>query len=547
MKKNLLIGLSIALLFQLGYFLWSFQLIRQIEGPLSSVNRFHISAVKLLSQAENGFLLLEADLDKSITENLPRPTAGLLDLIRDRVKQLSEQAKEMKDLSLEATTSIARLEKALASLTERINAFQDSITAGNQEGVDRTKDSELSLARGAFRYELKSVNQLLEWEIRKIVAHSQEQLHRLLLVSLALVAAGLLGGFFGVVWVLRTIAPLGRLAKAARNISQNGMAPETLGELNRVPISDNEIGSLVTEVRRMGAAVLDHARSLEEQKAKLQRAHREVADQNEALRAAQNKLLRSEKLSLVGKMSAQMAHEIRNPLNALSLHVDLLEDEWSGSPKLRASMAPVRKEIQRLMELTENYLDLARMPQLKREEVNINSVVREVVDLFLPLAKEKEIHLTADLGAAEKVLGDSSQLVQVLSNLLKNAIESFEEVEASTRVRPRYIRVISGLNRERNRAEVTVMDSGKGIDTEAKAQVFTPFFTDKAKGNGLGLSFCRQVIEALGGEIFFDSAPGQGSKFSFALPLVSVYAESEGSGLLGGQNGKTLPRPTVTH
>jgi signal transduction histidine kinase len=312
------------------------------------------------------------------------------------------------------------------------------------------------------------------------------------------------------------LRPLEGLAQIMRSVAEMGLDEKAIRSLAEIPQNNDEVGTLARESLKMGATLLDHTKLLREQKQNLERAHAELARQHEELRSAQVKLIQSEKLGVVVKMAAQMAHEIRNPLNALNLHAELLEDHLDANPKAKEGMAPIRKEINRLITVTESYLDLARAPKLQRAPVQVNEVVSELHQLYAPVLKEKGIYLTCDLGDIPPVELDRGQFSQVVGNLLKNASEAFEGREPGG---TSYIRVITQANPERRELQLTVLDNGVGMSIEQQKSIFSPFHTTKAQGTGLGLTLSRQVIEAHGGEISFDSADRRGTKFTVRLPV----------------------------
>jgi two-component system sensor histidine kinase DctS len=135
------------------------------------------------------------------------------------------------------------------------------------------------------------------------------------------------------------------------------------------------------------------------------------------------------------------------------------------------------------------------------------------------------------------VPADRPQLAQVVGNLIKNASEAFGEERKPGK---RYIRVITAYDEHSREVTVTVMDNGSGIPPDLQKNIFSPFYTNKAEGTGLGLTFSRQVVEAHGGDIGFDSAEGQGTKFTVRLPVFSapaILAESAPGILAGGAPG----------
>jgi signal transduction histidine kinase len=362
----------------------------------------------------------------------------------------------------------------------------------------------------------------MDHEMRSVSTKVQSELSRLGILLSAVFALCCALAFALSFWLARSLRPLETLAQHMRNISQRGLDESILRSLADLPTCHDEIGTLSRESQKMASSLLDKSKALQDQKQNLERAHLELASQNEELKNTQAKLLHSEKLGLVGRMAAQMAHEIRNPLNALNLHAEILEDQLKGDARALDHLAPLRKEINRLIKVTESYLDLSRGPRLQKGLVQVNELVEELHDLYQPLLREKDIIFTCDLGDIPALSVDRGQFLQVLGNLLKNASEAFE---SGQKAGGKYIRLITHYNEERREVTVTVMDNGVGIGLDQQKNIFSPFYTSKAQGTGLGLTFSRQVVEAHGGEIRFDSAPQQGTKFTLRLP---VQARAEG-------------------
>lgn len=489
-----------------------------LEGRMEAVNNLYVPSLKALNQVENSFFLLESDLDKSLHEGILRPKDTLESVLQSRLDSLAKIASEegQRDPQLrESVSALADSYRESSVVLSRI--YQDWAGRGEYE-------AELSAKRANFRFKLKSMIRDIDQEMRAVSAKVQEELNRLGIAltvvfvfccSLALVLS---------YWLAQSLKPLETLAQVMRSISQQGLNEQEVKKLADLPSSQDEIGTLSRESQKMAASLLDKSKALHDQKQKMERAHVEMASQNEELKNTQAKLLHSEKLGLVGRMAAQMAHEIRNPLNALNLHAELLEDQLRHDPKALDSLEPLRKEINRLITVTESYLDLSRGPRLQKTQVQLNEIVEELQSLYQPLLKEKGIFFTCDLGDIPPVSVDRSQFTQVLGNLVKNASEAFEDAQRSS---ARYIRMITHFNEEKSEVTVSVMDNGAGIPSDQQKNIFSPFFTSKAQGTGLGLTFSRQVVEAHGGEMSFDSAPQQGTKFTLRLPvLYSRKAES---------------------
>ncbi|EDM77742.1 sensor histidine kinase / response regulator [Plesiocystis pacifica SIR-1] len=205
----------------------------------------------------------------------------------------------------------------------------------------------------------------------------------------------------------------------------------------------------------------------------------------------------AEKLAAVGTLSAGLAHEIRNPLNAASLQLQLLErrvKKVSEDVKLLEPVGLVQAEIARLSNLVDEFLRFARPADLQLRPVHLDELIKRVVGLLTPEAERAGIDLFATLspevGAIE---GDAAKLEQVLLNLVRNSIEALEvtgsEIELST------------ARGEGGMAELSIRDDGPGIPSEIVSRIFEPFFSTKPMGTGLGLAITHSLIQQHGGSI----------------------------------------------
>lgn len=275
------------------------------------------------------------------------------------------------------------------------------------------------------------------------------------------------------------------------------------------------LGFLSERERRTRAEVERLNRELLEKSERLERAYQE-------LQHAQERLVRSEKLVAIGKMSAKVAHEIRNPLSAIHLNAELLEDEiqhLQGASKEEAAglLTAIKAQVQALAELTEEYLRFARMPEPKLTPEAINEIVAELVEFLKPEGAERgvnlEVRLSPDLPLT---LVDRHQLRQALLNIARNAFEAMADggcLLIETR------RTGRGSPGDEGLVEVSLTDTGCGIPPEHRDRIFEPFFTTKDQGTGLGLTITRQIVEQQGGTITCESVPGKGTTFTISLPL----------------------------
>lgn len=233
----------------------------------------------------------------------------------------------------------------------------------------------------------------------------------------------------------------------------------------------------------------------------------DVTDQT----AAKERLARSERLALVGQMLAQITHEVRNPLNALSLNTELLAEEVGDLDPSAGTEAPelvstIQKEIDRLTDVTGHYLQLARRPPAQLESEDVVGVVRDVVRLLEVEVESVGASLTVDAPHEAVVWVDGNQLRQALLNVIRNAVEAGGRQLTLT--------VTSGPDN----LAITLVDDGPGMTEQEAAHAMDPFFSTKASGTGLGLAITKQILDDHAGSLVIRSRPGHGTTVSLQLP-----------------------------
>ncbi len=234
-------------------------------------------------------------------------------------------------------------------------------------------------------------------------------------------------------------------------------------------------------------------------------------------RALEKRAADAEALSAMGELAMNLAHEIRNPLNAavLQLHLltrnlDRIEADETTRGALKDRTRIVGDEIGRLNRLLTEFLELARPRGIAREPVHLPRLADEVLDLEEESAKGRGVTIVRDLPLDGCVaIGDREKLKQVIINLVVNAFEAMKQGGTLTvRVRPESERVV-----------LTIEDTGPGIAAELLASVFDPFFTTKEAGTGLGLSIVRKiVVDQHGGDVEIESERGKGAKVIVSVP-----------------------------
>jgi two-component system sensor histidine kinase HydH len=235
--------------------------------------------------------------------------------------------------------------------------------------------------------------------------------------------------------------------------------------------------------------------------------NRHLAD----IRALEAEMARGERLATVGNLAAAVAHEIRNPLSAVSMGLQRLRAEFEPAEReeyLRM-VDLVQGEVRRLNGIVEEFLSLARPIRLSLGPVPVADLVGEVGQLIEPQARAAGIVVEQEIPAPlGEVAADRDRLKQVLLNLVLNAIEAM----------PAGGRLTLGATISGSAPVLTVADTGSGIAPELLPRVFEPYVTTKTRGLGLGLAIARRIVEAHGGRIEAESRAGQGTRFRITLP-----------------------------
>lgn len=283
-----------------------------------------------------------------------------------------------------------------------------------------------------------------------------------------------------IVLINSATVPLTKISQKLRSL-RYGKASEPLDYPGK-----DEIGRLVEEYNRLAA-------ELEKSAAELARRERESAWKD---------------------VARQVAHEIKNPLTPMKLGVQYLERAWQEDretfPQKLARFRDIMvNQIEALDRIASDFSAYAQIGPPRPEAVEILPLMKSVCDLFSDSERQIQVEyktLQGDL----KAFADREQLLRVLNNLVKNAVQSIP-VD-----RKGYVRVTA--RREDNSIIIEVHDNGVGIPADRQSRIFTPYFTTKSGGTGIGLSLCKNLVENNGGHIWFSSTPEQGTIFYVKLP-----------------------------
>jgi two-component system NtrC family sensor kinase len=271
---------------------------------------------------------------------------------------------------------------------------------------------------------------------------------------------------------------------------------------------------LETRVRERTLELLQANESLLKEMAERQRAEEQVRQQQEAL-------FQREKLAAMGSLLASVAHELNNPLSVVMVQADLLSEEVHENG-LAERIKLINQSAERCVSIVHNFLGLARRTPPQRTYVALNAVINEAMPLLTYALRVDNVDVRLDLADDLPPLwADRHQLHQVLINLITNAHQALREVYS-----PRRLKLTTRYEPTVHTATLEVADTGPGIGREIRERIFEPFFTTKplGVGTGLGLPFCKGIIEAHGGTIDVESQLGQGTMFRINLPVETVLA-----------------------
>jgi two-component system NtrC family sensor kinase len=309
--------------------------------------------------------------------------------------------------------------------------------------------------------------------------------------------------------------PVRKLAEAAKSIAAM--------ELDRpIPLQHGtvELDQLAESFNKMRAKL--HA-AMEVNAQFTENLEAKVAERTEQLKAAQQKLMQSDRLASLGQLAASVAHEINNPvsgvLNLAMLMQRVLNDDGippGRIPEFRRYLEQVISETTRVGRIVSDLLSFSRRSKPQRTPADLNRIVRSTMSLVAHKLRLANVEVVLDLDESLPPLAcDSSQMQQVVVNLVLNGAEATQAKGGGR------ISVKTAMSPDKNSVVLTVSDTGEGIQPENLSKIFDPFFTTKpeGKGVGLGLAVLYGIVEAHGGEIEVKSRVGEGTTFIITMPL----------------------------
>lgn len=398
-----------------------------------------------------------------------------------QTQQFSARALEFSDLVLNERNPDTLL--AAQNIEKEQNRLRDDA---------RELDAKITSLRNDLRV-------FTELALRRANDNERSSLYALVVIS----SLALTIGIVLLIVVILTIRPLTALTAAAKRIGQGDYRP--INSLQKRSLGTDEIALLTREFNAMAA---------------------NLKDRDEHIHTQHAALLRSERLAAIGRMTSLVTHELRNPLSSINLNAEMLLDSLlehgvgSDDPEIMPLLETIISEVDRLRDITEEYLAYGRLPAPKFERENICDIVQSLIDFHAWEWSNLQVETELYLETSEIMVNiDTNQIRQALLNIMKNAVEAG----------PPNSVVSVTIRREQNMAHIEIKDAGPGIAPESREHVFEPFFTTKGKGTGLGLPLTQQIIEQHQGHINITSPPepATGTIFIIELPIASNHFDQE--------------------
>ena len=475
--------------------------LKRIGARLSLLSQPYLPLTRTVSQLEafhklSSESILATTDPKEAPKRARRDRANFEQVVAERLAATQKVVSQARAAS-EAPDALDRIAARLGNIGKLIadeNEAAVPVTSARENAHEASADELLRFhtAERKVDSDVKLLSQALQDEMTQAVevAGNQERAARWAVLALATLT--LLVGLL-VMWISqRALRPITTLTEAAQRLGRVGpesvVVPEQGGD---------ELSLLAREFNAMAQ--------------RLAARERELRAQGEAL-------VRSERLAAIGRIAAQITHEIRNPLSSISLNAEELGERLrDGSPGAGELCDAIVSEVDRLAAITEEYLRFARLPKPQFQRADLNDTVRDLLEFVRPELDLGRVAVQLELSPElTPVQADVAQVRQLLLNLVRNAREAMPG-GGSLRVSTR------GVD---GSVMVEVRDTGLGIAKERLPRIFDPFFTTKERGTGLGLAMAQEIAQEHGGVLACESEVGRGTAFTLRLPAAPQQAQT---------------------
>ena len=512
LRRRVLLGYSVMLLLFGGVMTAALVEMRNTQESLATLSAGYLPLSREITGARSWPLGLELQVDQH-PERLMRVRNAetfVMERLEAQLRRARDLAQVMADTDLNPKGGVrmialtAELGECLSLLAAYRSSHVQFVASVESDSPDtRAHIEELAALRKTLELRLKNLGKAVGRSLSEVVSSTARSQRDALLAMVGLSVVAFILSLLLLVSTNFIMRPIRQMIGTAERIGE--------GKLDeRVSIDGGD------EVARLALAFNSMADSLQEREGRLEQRSRQLEQALSELQESQEALIRSERLATIGQMAAQIAHEVRNPLNALGLNAELLADEVEDRHGSVAGslLSGIRDEVQRLTRITEDYLSLGRLPPLSLEQHSLAALVEELMRFQGAEMAETGVQVSCDVPAdLPLVQVDAGQLRQALLNIVRNAAEALSLGSGG--------RLELGARCEDGGVVLLIKDDGPGMDAELVSRVFDPFFSTKQTGSGLGLPLTQQVIEEHGGRIRCTSKVGEGTTFSIWLPVLA--------------------------
>jgi signal transduction histidine kinase len=378
------------------------------------------------------------------------------------------------------------------------------------------KDKIVELEEYAYHIEssVKEINKIHFFKIAEWDEESLTYMWIILILYGGFITLGGLAVYVGHRFLSKMVVePIKKLASAAIEFSEGNFDKRVHTD------SKTEIGLLYRSFNEMADKIQEHNEFLrrfnEELEKKVRERTLELQKANEQLRRTQDALIRTEKIAAIGQIATGVTHEIKTPLNSLAVNIQMLlrdiKDKCGPDEcKFYEVASLIQCEIKRINNILDNFVGFAKFPEPKFMPNDINQIIKEVATFISHSAKENGVKV--DLSLADDIpvfRFDRPQIKEVLMNLSHNALHAMPHGGV--------LKIATSMRN--NSVIINVSDTGVGIPESNLEKIFTPFFSTKDGGLGLGLAIVQRIVEGHGGKINCKSKVGEGTVFEITLPF----------------------------
>lgn len=391
----------------------------------------------------------------------------------------------------ELSAELAPIHRAFKVQSRRIERLFDHLAGhplGGNEEAERL-EREVAAAAESFQESVARFEELVAQHYSRALARASAERSAVRRLFAVLVGAAVLLGVLANVYFYRSLLPLKSMVEAVRGVARGQYEVRAPAE------GGDEVAFLADEFNAMAQA---------------------IGEQRSALEQSQRFLRQSEKLSAIGELSLGVAHEVRNPVSTIQMTLHALDKRQDLSRAERERLDLALHEVDRLEGLVSSLLDYGRPSAPQVGPVDVGALVERSIDLVEAECARCGVTVSVEPAALglPSIEADGYQVIQVLVNLLLNAVQASPP---GGRVRVTASR--DGGTPGGEAVSIRVLDEGAGIESEELKRIFTPFFTTRRDGTGLGLPVARKIAEAHGGELTVVSTPGRGTAATLRLPV----------------------------